>query len=331
MARATGTVAFTVDGGAPVTVVVNSAGQALWTSSTLGLGSHVVSATYGGDVRYAGGVAGSVSFTVVKGDLTTTLRSLRNPVPTGGRARIQSISKLVSPATGSALSTVTFTADNGATAPTVATVPTNSIGTALWQPVLPNGRWTITSVHNGTANFNSSRSGPVTVLVGPQSTVDAQHVATTQACRPFSPGYPIAQTFTPTRSGTLDKVSLDVVWIRDWAGAEDMQVEIQSIGRFGHPSGTVLGRGRLSVADSQAVNGGQELSQTMSEITLSEPASVGGGQQYALVLQSDSWWCAGNTYGGVPYSGGLWTWGFNGTWSGVEYNDRDLVYKIWIK
>ncbi|MCU1496891.1 MAG: hypothetical protein JWM47_844, partial [Acidimicrobiales bacterium] len=329
--RASGTVTYTVDG-TPIAPVRVAYGKATYISSALALGEHRVSAYYSGDALYPGGFAGSVTFTVVKGDTTTVLNSLRvSPIPSGSRARAQSVTKRVGSAAGSRLGSVTFTAENSLGDRRTATLASNHLGTALWQPRLPDGTWTIASHYSGNSLFNGSASGPITVLVGPQSTVDVQHVAPAAACRTVAPEYPVAQTFTPNRSGTLDKVSIDAVWVLDWAGAEDLVVEIQTLGQGGRPSGDVLGSGRLTVAQSRAVNGGQQLSQTMSEITLSAPASVAGGSQYALVLRSDSWWCAGNTFGGVPYSGGLWTWGSNGTWSGVEFNDLDLVHKIWIR
>ncbi|NUH44480.1 Ig-like domain repeat protein, partial [Streptomyces samsunensis] len=68
----TGTVTFTVAGGPTLTGTLNASGQACVTTSAIPVGTHAVTATYGGDTGVAGSSA-SGSVTVGQAASTTAL------------------------------------------------------------------------------------------------------------------------------------------------------------------------------------------------------------------------------------------------------------------
>jgi Pro-kumamolisin, activation domain/Bacterial Ig-like domain (group 3) len=66
---ATGTATFTVDS-TSVTVALDSGGYATWTPPALAVGPHTASASYSGDASFAAATAASVTFSVVKGQVS---------------------------------------------------------------------------------------------------------------------------------------------------------------------------------------------------------------------------------------------------------------------
>lgn len=326
-AAPTGSVEFDVDG-TIVTVALNSGGKALYTSAALAVGDHNVSAIYSGDARYSAGSLGSVSFSVVKGDTTSTLTSLGEPVPTGTRTRVQHVTKRVAPAVGSLLGTVTFTADNGVDAPTVATVPTNSIGTALWQPLLPKGSYTVSSVYSGNDGFNGSAPASVVVNVTSTGTLDVDNTGNGSAggglvysSWPDVGDGTVGQTFIAGRSGYLDAVSSSL-HTENGATAYPVRFSIRKVVN-GLPTATEIGYG-IRTPDGSG---------DMRFLPLTVPAKVMAGTTYALVYEQTS---TSNfqyyRYGLVPgtaYQGGTLVSRTNaGPW---QTEGQDLLLRTYIR
>ncbi len=79
-----GAITFTMDGTSLSPFVLNAAGQASFTSSTLALGSHTISASYGGDNNYQVGMK-ELTQEVSKATSFITLSTAANPISTGQR------------------------------------------------------------------------------------------------------------------------------------------------------------------------------------------------------------------------------------------------------
>ncbi|MCU1499853.1 MAG: fibronectin type domain protein, partial [Acidimicrobiales bacterium] len=281
--RATGTVDFTVDGDSPVTVAVNSAAQALLGSTTYALGTHTVSATYSGDAIYAGGEVGEVSFEILEGNTTTTLTSLKQPVPSRTRARINARTRVVAPARASVLGTTTFSASNGTDAPTIVPIATNSVGTALWQPLLADGTWTVTATYDGNRDLNAATSAPIVIRVGAtaDSTIDQANWGGQEWLFSYLQRDTLTeQTFVAGRTGVLDRVDLRV-YDESNGRAAPLTVTIRTVDPDGKPTSTVIGSGTTTTAASGSTT-------NLDAIVLTSPAAVTAGTTYAISLSSDS-------------------------------------------
>ncbi|MHB8547533.1 MAG: Ig-like domain-containing protein [Nitrosotalea sp.] len=156
---ATGTVTFSIDGTpqAPVTV---SSGQATFSSSSLSVGSHTITAAYSGDANDLSSTSSALTQTVTQITTTTTLTSSLNPSTFGQSV---TITAAVSPNT--ATGTVTFSIDGTPQAPV-----TVSSGQATFSSSsLSVGSHTITAAYSGDTNDAGSTSSTLTQVVNPIS------------------------------------------------------------------------------------------------------------------------------------------------------------------
>ena len=157
---ATGTVTFTVDGTAQPAVTL-SGGQATFSSSSLSVGSHTITAAYSGDTNDATSASSTLSQTVNQIPTTTTLSSSANPSTSGQSV---TLTATVSPST--ATGTVTFTVD-GTAQPAV----TLSGGQATFSSSsLSVGSHTITAAYSGDTNDATSASSTLTQTVNQLTT-----------------------------------------------------------------------------------------------------------------------------------------------------------------
>src|ERR1035441_9762884 len=185
-ATATGTVTFK-DGSTTLGTGTISSGQATFNTSTLAVGSHSITATYGGDTNYNSNTSSTLTQTVNKANSTVALASSANPSTYGSSI---TFTATVTPTT--ATGTVTFMDGS-----TVLGTGTISGGTATYSTsTLAGGSHSITASYGGDANYNSSTSSVLTQTVNIASTV----VTLTSAANP-SP-YGSSVTFTATISPT---------------------------------------------------------------------------------------------------------------------------------
>jgi hypothetical protein len=152
-AAATGTVSFrrggTTLGTAPVT-----SGVAQLTLTTLGVGTHVVSAIYAGDANVIGSTSSSVTISVVApaAPTTTTLSSSLNPAIVG---QTVTLTASVSSATaGTPTGSITFR--QGTTV--LATVPMSGAQATYSPNSLVQGSFGFTAVYSGDAQYIASTS-----------------------------------------------------------------------------------------------------------------------------------------------------------------------------
>ncbi|MEE4592319.1 Ig-like domain-containing protein [Streptomyces sp. DSM 41524] len=194
----TGTVTFTIAGGPTLTGTLNASGQACVTTSAIPVGTHGVTASYGGNTGVAGSSA-SGSVTVGQASTTTTLTSSPNPSAPGQNVTFTATVTAVPPATGIPTGNVTFVISGG---PTLigtlngagqATVSTNTLTT---------GAHTVTATYGGDTCFAGSTSPTIT------QNVVAAPTGTTVTATPATIRLRINGTFViPTLSATLRDAS----------------------------------------------------------------------------------------------------------------------------
>ncbi len=145
-----GTVTFVIDG---VNVVQSlSGGLATYVTSTLSVGSHSISATYGGDGNFNGSAAGPINHNVNKANSSVTVGSSQNPSPAGQLITFTATIAAAAPGVGTPTGTVTFTIDGTTVGvrPLIGGVATFSTST------LSVGAHTVAVTYGGDGNFNGS-------------------------------------------------------------------------------------------------------------------------------------------------------------------------------
>ena len=143
-----------------------SPNQAVLTTSALGVGSHVISAVYGGDPVFQAATSDSVAVTVSKASTTTTLSSSANPSTFG--QEVTFTATVDGPGVTTVPGTVQFkdgTMNLGAPQPLV-------LGQAfLTLGGLAGGSHSITAVYGGSANYLGSTSAALVQSVQCDQTI----------------------------------------------------------------------------------------------------------------------------------------------------------------
>src|SRR5262249_46450309 len=164
----TGTVTF-LDGstvlGTATLKVVNGADEAIFTTSSLAVGSHSITAVYSGDIDFLMSTSKAISEKVAKAKTTTTLSSSANPSSVGQPVTFTAIVGVMAPGAGTPTGTVTF--KDGSTVLGTATLQVvNGVVQATFTTSgLTKGKHTITAVCSGDADFLSSTSASLTQTV----------------------------------------------------------------------------------------------------------------------------------------------------------------------
>jgi hypothetical protein len=198
LSAATGTVTFK-DGSTTLGTGTLSAGSATFATSALSVGTHSITAVYGGDTNFAGSTSTSLSQVVGQASSTTALNAAPNPSAFG-----QSVTFTATVTASTATGTVTFK-DGTATLGT----GTLSNGSATFTTsTLATGNHSITAVYSGDANFTGSTSSVTIQSVG----LAASTTALTSGTNPSAFGQsvmftatvsPNTATGTPTGSVTF--------------------------------------------------------------------------------------------------------------------------------
>jgi autotransporter-associated beta strand protein len=171
-ASPTGTVTFTVDGTAQTPVPLGNpstsgSSQATFTTSTLGVGSHTISATYNGDGNFNTSTSAALTQTITKANTTTTVTSSANPSVRGQSVSFKATVSAATPGAGTPTGTVTFRID-GTAQPGVTLA---SDGTAtLSVSNLTAGTHTIIAAYGGDNSFNASTSAALTQTINKANT-----------------------------------------------------------------------------------------------------------------------------------------------------------------
>jgi probable HAF family extracellular repeat protein len=141
------------------TASVGSDRVAGFTTTALSAGSHMITATFGGDSKDASATSTVFTQTVGMSSTATTVKSSANPA-THGKAF--ALIATVTPAFGAIGGTVTF--KSGAATLGVAKLESSSKQAAI-TTTLNAGRYAITAVYSGTSNFSVSQSAALSLTV----------------------------------------------------------------------------------------------------------------------------------------------------------------------
>jgi hypothetical protein len=143
------------------TVALNGSGMAMLTMSNLGVGGHMITATYVGDTNDMGSSSAALSMNVSQRATTTTLASSANPATFG--QNVTFTATVANGGAGGLAGSVVFM--DGSTV--LATVSLNSSGSASFTlSTLAAGSHTITATYSGDAN-DSGSSASMSQVVNP--------------------------------------------------------------------------------------------------------------------------------------------------------------------
>jgi hypothetical protein len=188
-----GTVSFHNGGTLLGSGTVNGSGVATFSTTTLPLGTDLITAAYSGNAGFAGSTSTAISVQVNAANAAATTSILTvapNPVVAGQSA---TFTLTISPApTGSPLGTVSF--HNGSTL--LGTGAVNGSGVAIFSTTtLPVGTDSITAGYSGNAGFAGSTSTAISVQV---NAANAAATVTAVASSNLAPTYGQSVTLTAT-------------------------------------------------------------------------------------------------------------------------------------
>jgi len=162
----TGTVAL-MDGATSLgSSALPANGIAQFTVSSLSLGSHSITASYGGDANFSGSTSAALAQVVNQGSTTTSLSSNINPSSYG--QSVTFTASIVPSSGGAATGTVTFL-DGGVQIGTAA-VSSNVARLTTAAAALNAGSHSITATYSGDANFGVSNSTALSQVVNAAAT-----------------------------------------------------------------------------------------------------------------------------------------------------------------
>ena len=195
----TGTVTF-MDGTSTIgTGTINGAGQAAFSTSALTVGSHTITAVYGGDTNYAGSTSTALTEMInapAKVNTTTGLASSLNPATTGQSVVLTAT--VIGTPTNTPTPTGSVTFMDGTT--TIGTGTLNAGGQAsLTTSALALGSHTITAVYSGDTNYSGSTSTALTEVINAPAKVNTT-TAVASSSNPVAAGASVV--FTATVTGT---------------------------------------------------------------------------------------------------------------------------------
>jgi hypothetical protein len=184
-AAPTGAVSF-FDGSTQIGLssFVGTTGIATFTTSSLTVGPHIITASYPGDVNNTPGTSAAITQTVNQTQTATALAAVPNPVISG---QATTITAIVTASKGTAVPTGPVSFTDGSVS--LGSQPLNGAGTAAINPVLAPGTHSITATYAGDADDAGSSSSVYLVVV---------QLATTS----------VAVTATPNPSTVLSAVTV---------------------------------------------------------------------------------------------------------------------------
>ncbi|OPF77825.1 vegetative cell wall protein [Streptomyces antioxidans] len=187
----TGTVTFVVSGGPTLTGTL-SGGTASVTASGLGVGTHIVTATYSGDADFTPST-GTTAVVVLQASTTTSVISAPDPSTLGEPVTFTATVAPVAPGTGTPTGTVTFVISGSGGGSF--TQPLSGGTATLTLSTLGAGSHTVVAIYGGDATFlPSTGTDTHTVSPGPAPTT----TVLTSSANPSVFGQPVTFTATVT-------------------------------------------------------------------------------------------------------------------------------------
>jgi Bacterial Ig-like domain (group 3)/FG-GAP-like repeat/Divergent InlB B-repeat domain len=192
----TGTVTFKDGGLAIGTGVLNASGQATFSTSSLTVGTHTITAEYGGATNFLSSSSSSLSQAVTQATTTTTLTSTPNPSLV---LQAVTFTATVNSSTGG-IPTGAVTFQEGKTILGSSLVNAGGIAVFITSS-LSRGSHTIKAVYAGTTSFAGSSSGNVKQVVNAAPPAPTT-TSLTSSPNPSAVGQTVAFTAMVTGSGT---------------------------------------------------------------------------------------------------------------------------------
>jgi hypothetical protein len=191
----TGNVTF-MDGNTTIgTGTLNGSLQAAYTTSSLGVGAHSITGTYGGDANFSGSTSSTLTQTINKAASTATLASSKNP--SSYKQSITLTATVKSSISGTPTGTVTFK-DGTAT---LGTGTLNSSGVAtLSTSTLSVGTHSLTASYGGDTHFLTSTSSTLTQTVNQAASTTT--VTSSKNPSSFKQSITLTATVKSSTSGT---------------------------------------------------------------------------------------------------------------------------------
>ena len=188
---ATGTVTFKEGATTLGTGTLNGSGVATFTTSTLSVASHSITAEYGGDGNFNTSTSSALTQVVQKSDTSTALSSSVNPSTFGQSVTFTATVTATAPGTGTPAGSVEFF--DGATSLGTSTL-NGSAQATLSTSTLIVGTHSITAKYLGNSNYNESTSSALSQQVQKADTT----TSVTSSANPSKFGQSV--TFTATVS-----------------------------------------------------------------------------------------------------------------------------------
>ena len=193
-----GVVTFTDGSSTLGTASLNASGVATLTTSSLGVGSHSVAASYAGSGNYAGSASAAQAIAVVRSSSTASLTSSANPAAAGQAVTFTATVNAAAPGAGTPSGTVQFRIDGADFGDPVALA--GGSATSPSTSTLAGGNHTITAVYSGDANFAGSTAPALTQTVGSTQTAVATTTTLATSASPAVFGQPVTLTATVAAS-----------------------------------------------------------------------------------------------------------------------------------
>ncbi len=304
----TGTIVFYDGTTALASVTLDSNGAATWHTSSLAIGTHLLSAQYSGDATNVSGTSNTVAQQVTQANTSTTLAS-SNGSPTVGSSI--TFNAAVSSTNGPApTGTVQFTDGTGPNAAALGSVPLTNTGTASFSTAgLTPGTHNITAIYSGDADNATSTSAPmvetvqqiatvttVATDVNPLNAKATLHLSATVALAPgaISDGS-LSGSISFFDGGTqLGTVAINA------AGSATLAVSTLSVGI--HPiTAAFTGSTNYAVSTSPVVNQTVQLTASQTSLSSSSTTSLAGK---SITLQTIVTGATGTPTGSVSFHDG---------------------------
>lgn len=175
VAPATGTPGGSVeffDGSTSLGTVALAGGVASLSTSTLSVGSHSITAVYGGNTDFNGSTSTVLTQVVNKQPTTTTLTCVPSTASVNQLVTCTATVSQTIPNPTPLTGTVSFYVDGSATP--AATLPVGT-GTVVWKTTFGGGSHNVVAVYSGDANYDTSSSSPAPVTVICDQTITGTH------------------------------------------------------------------------------------------------------------------------------------------------------------
>jgi hypothetical protein len=211
----TGSVTFTDSASGPMTFPLNSSGMAEWNVYNLAMGSHTITASYGGDASFnATTTPATMSFTIGKGDIYLSVTPSAFNVPAGGSltAQILLFGLIGTAPTGTVTATFDGQSQTATLTPnTTLSLPTSS-ATVVFNNLSITSNGYIFLAYSGDANWNSLPSSNTYTFASVIPAGPSLPSATTLTASSISNGANGEVNLTGTVSGNGAIVPTGYVW-----------------------------------------------------------------------------------------------------------------------